>query len=152
MKYSIGILTSITLIAAFVLSGCDSPSNQMESSDNSAIEADRDLEMAENEVDAEIQVYRTENENRMREYHRTIEEIKQKISNESDAEVRDRLETKLAEYEEDHRELTQEMENYRSSGRENWDDFKDGFSDSMDDLGDSLENFFSESSTTSSVN
>jgi len=35
MKYSIGILTTITLIAALVLSGCDNQSNKMQDAETS---------------------------------------------------------------------------------------------------------------------
>jgi ribosome-interacting GTPase 1 len=152
MKYSIGILTTVTLIAALVLSGCDSPSNKMENAETSVIEANRDLEIAKSEVEAELRIYRIENADRMTEYNRTIEEIKEKINNESDSEVRVRHETRLEEYETKHRELKREMDTYRVSGKENWDNFKDSFSDRMDDLGDSLNVFFTTSRTTSSRN
>lgn len=152
MKYSIGILTTVTLIAAFMLSACDSSSKKMDEAETSVIEANRDLEIAKSEVKAELQIYRTENEEIIKKYNRTISEIKQKIENESDLEVRERLETKLNKLEESHRELEREMDNYQASGRENWDDFKDSFSSRMDDLGDSLENFFSNPSATLPTN
>lgn len=150
MKYSIGILTIVTLFAAFILSGCDSPSNKMEDAEISVIEAERDLEIATSEVVAEVRKYRAENADRIMEYNRTISEIKQKINNESDSEVRAIHETKLDGYEATHRELKREMDNYNPSGRENWDDFQDSFSNRMDDLGDSLNDFFSTSGTTTS--
>lgn len=152
MKYSIGILTTVTLFAAFVLSGCDSPSNKMEKAETSVIEANRDLEIATSEVEAELEMYRAENADRLIEFNRTISKIKQQIKNESDKEVRDRLETKLDGYEATQRELKREMANYKVSGRENWDVFKDSFSNRMDDLGNSLKDFFSTSSTASSTN
>ena len=76
-------------------------------------------------------------------YNRNIEEIKQRINNESDSEHRARLQARLDEHEAKHRELRRDMDNFEISGRENWDDFKNSFSSRMDDLGDSLNNFFS---------
>ncbi len=151
MKYSIFMVSTITLIAAFVLSGCDSPSNRMENAETSVIEANRDLEMAETEVEADLLLFRAENEDKVMEYNRTISEIKQKIENESDMDVRVNLERKLDEYEVSLRSLNSEMNNYQASGRENWDEFKDGFSNRMDNLGDSLENFFSAPNTTTNT-
>ena len=156
MKYPTGILTAITLSAAFVLSGCDtdrqsSQSNQMDSADTSVHQSDRNAEVADREVDAEVRVYRAENSDRIMEYNRTISEIKQEINEESDLEERARLERKLEEYETTHRELKREMDNYSPSGRDNWDNFKDSFSDKMDDLGDSLDDFFSTSSGTTTT-
>jgi len=151
MKYPIGILTTVILFAALILSGCDRPSNEMADAEISVIEADRDLEIAKSEVEAELRIYRVENAERFKEFNRTTSDIKQQIRNESDEEVRDRLETKLDEHEATQRELKREIDNHKASERDNWDDFKDSFSDKMDDLGDSLNNFFS-TTTTSSTN
>ncbi len=85
-------------------------------------------------------------------YNRNIEEIKQRINNEPDWEVRARLQTRLDKHEANHRELMRDMDNYEVSGRESWDDFKNSFSSRMDDLGDSLNYFFSTSRNTASIN
>jgi hypothetical protein len=152
MKYAIVIATTITLIAALALSGCDTQSNKLERAETSVIESNRDLEIAKTEVEAEWRIYRSENSNRIVEYNRTIEDIKQQISNEPDSAVRARHEARLAEHEATHRDLKREMDNYKVSGRDNWDKFQDSFSERMDDLGDSLNDFFSSSRTTSSRN
>jgi hypothetical protein len=151
MKYSIGIITTVILFAALILSGCDRPSNNMENAETSVIEADRDSEIATSEVEEELRIYRAENAERFKEFNRTTSEIKQQIRNESDEEVRDRLKTMLDEHEATHRELKREIDNHKVSERDNWDDFKDSFSNRMDDFGDSLNNFFS-TTTTSSTN
>lgn len=152
MKYSTIIVTTITLIAAIALSGCDnSPSDRMENAETSQIEANRDMEMAKSEVEAELRIYRAENEDRIVEYNRAIGDIKQRINNETDSEVRAELENKLEEHEATHRDLKREMDNYQVSGRENWDTFKNSFSNKMDDLGDSLNDFFSTDETASST-
>ncbi len=153
MKYSLGILTAITLFAAFVLSGCDSPGNKMQDAETSTIEANRDSEIASGEVEADLRIYRAENSERFMEFERTIDDIEQKIENESDNEVREELEAKLEEVKDSHSELKREMDNYEASGKENWEEFKNSFSDRMDDLGDSLDDFFStDGTTTSSIN
>jgi hypothetical protein len=149
MKHSISILTTLTLIAGFILTACDSPSNKMQDAETSVIEADRDLEMAKSEVEAELMVYRSKNDERIMEYNRTIGEIKMKIENESDMDIKVRMEEKLSEHEATHRNLEREMDNYKASGRDNWDNFKDSFSSRMDDLGDSLDDFFTTSGITS---
>lgn len=152
MKYSIGIVTTITLIGAIAFSGCDRQRDKMERAETSAIEANRDVEIAKSEVDADYRIFKTENENKLTRHNRTIEEIKQKINNEPDRDVRARYETRLKEYEANHRDLKRDMDNYKVSGRDNWNDFKDSFSNRMDDLGDSLNDFFSTSSTVSTRN
>ncbi len=151
MKYTIGILTTVILIAAFVLSGCDRPSNdRMQDAEVSVIESNRDLEIAKAEVEAEYRIYKLENENRLVRYNRTIEGIKQDISSETDRDAKAMHETRLERYETNHSELKRELDNYRVSGRENWSNFKDSYSNRMDDLGDSLDDFFSTRRTTTS--
>ncbi|PKD44332.1 hypothetical protein [Rhodohalobacter barkolensis] len=145
MNHSISILATLTLIAGFILSGCDSPSNKMQDAETSVIEANRDLEMAKSEVEAELKMYRAENDERIIEFNRTIGEIEQKIEKESDMDTKVRMEKNLAEYQTTHRELEREMDNYKASGRDNWDNFKDSFSSRMDNLGDSLDDFFTTS-------
>lgn len=143
MKYSIGIVTTVILFTAFIMSGCDRPSNEMQDTETTVTETNRDLDMENNEVDAELRTFRTENAERFKELNRTKSEIREQIRNESDSEVKNRLELRLEELEETQRELKREMDNYKASGKDNWDNFKDSFSDRMDDLGDSLDDFFS---------
>lgn len=152
MKYSIGIISTVVLFAALILSGCDRPSNDMQNGETSVIESDRDSEIASGEMVEEVRVYRVENAERFREFNRSTSDIDQQIRNESDGEVKDRLQTKLDEHEETQRELNRELDNYQASERDNWEDFKDSFSSRMDDLGDSLDDFFSTTGTTSTRN
>lgn len=153
MRYLTGILTTVTLIAAFALSGCDSSSNRMDTAETSEIETDRSSEIAASEVQEEVRVFRLENADRFREFNRTTTEIERQIENESDEEVKDRLETKLDEFQNTQNELKREIDNYQASNNDNWDEFKDSFSSKMDSLGDSLNDFFSNAGTnTSSIN
>lgn len=143
MKYSNIILTTIIMFTVFAMAGCDSPSNKMDKAETSVIEANRDLEIAKSEVEAELAMYRAENADRIMAYNRTISNIKEKINSESNNDVKERYESKLAGFEDTHRDLKREMDNFEAKGRENWDDFKDSFSSRMDDLGNSLNDFFS---------
>lgn len=143
MKYSVGLLTTVTLMAALVLSACESSSRKMDKAETSVIEANRDLEIAKSEVQAELNIYRAEYADRNIEFNRTISEIKQKIENESDLEIKEQLGKKLDKLEATHRDLRREMNNFQATGKENWNDFKDSFSNRVDDLGSSLKNFFS---------
>ncbi|WP_340105849.1 hypothetical protein [Rhodohalobacter sp. 8-1] len=148
MKQIPGILTTVTLCAAIFLTGCDSSSNKMDEAETAVIEANRDLEIATSEVVAELRIYREKNADRIMEYNRAISDIKKKINNESKSDIKARYETKLDGFEATHRDLKREMDNYEASGKENWDDFKVNFSNKMDDLGDSLNDFFAAANTT----
>lgn len=150
MNYSKIIIPTLTLITAFLLTSCDLKTSKVEKAEISVIEAQRDLEIAKNEVEAELKIYRAEAAERIKEFNRDISKIKQKIDVETDKKVKLKLETQLNEYEASLRTLKSEMDNYKASGKENWEDFKDSFSNKMDDLGNSLMNFFTASGTTAS--
>lgn len=153
MKYSSIITTAIVLISVLILQGCDRPSNRMDSAETSVIESDRDLEVATSEVNAEVQIFRNEIEEKITENNRLIAEIREKIRNETDMEVKARHELRLEAFEEANRELKRDMDNYRASTSADWSEFKDDYSDRMENLGDSLRDFFSPSNTsTSSIN
>lgn len=152
MKASLGILSIVILSATIVFTGCNGQTNKVEDAETSVIEADRDLEIATSRAEADLQIYRKEKLNRITENNRTIREIKQRINSESDREIKARYEVRLEQYEETNRALKLELDNYRVSDSENWDNFQDSFSSRMDNLGNSLQNFFSTSGTTSSRN
>lgn len=152
MKYSIGILTTVLLVTALALSSCDNKSDKVDRAESNVAEAERDLEIAKSEVEAELRMYRANNTERIKEYNRKISDIEQRIENESNDEVREELEEKLDELKESHTELKREMDNYQASGRDDWEEFKDSFTSKMDDLGNSLENFFSTPSATLPTN
>lgn len=149
MKKSIIAITTIALLSLFVTISCDRSSDNMERAETSVIEAERDLEIAKSEIEADIRIYRQEIANEIRENNTTIAEIKDKIQNE-EAEVKAAHEVRITELERTNRDLKRQIDNYRVTNRDNWDTFKEEFSSAMDNLGNSLDDFFSR--TTTSIN
>jgi tRNA G10 N-methylase Trm11 len=146
MKKSLFLITTIALMFAFFVQSCDR-TDKMERAQTDLIEAERDLDIAQTEVAADVRIYRKETANDIRENNLAIADIKKKIQNE-DAERRASLEVRIAELEGTNSDLKREIDNYRVTNRNNWNDFKDQFSSSMDDLGSSLDNFFSRTTTS----
>jgi hypothetical protein len=142
----IGIIT-ITLLSLFLTQACDRASNDVQNAESSVIEAERDLEIAQSEIEADVRIYRQEIANKIRENNIAIADIKEKIQDE-EPEIKAAHEVRIANIERLNSELKREIDNFRVTNRDSWDDFKDQFSDSMDDLGNSLENFFSETTTS----
>jgi tRNA G10 N-methylase Trm11 len=147
MKKSLFLITTITLMFAFFVQSCDRSADNMERAEADLIEAERDLDIAQTEVEADVQIYRQETANDIRENNLAIADIKKKIQDE-DPERRAALEVRIAELEGANSDLKREIDNYRVTNRDNWNDFKDQFSSSMDDLGSSLDNFFSRTTTS----
>lgn len=149
MKYSIRSLSIITLIAASALVGCENNSRDMDRANVALVEAERDLKNAQNDVQAELQLFRADISERTEEFDNKIRDIKRKIRNETDDDIKENLEEKLEELEDSYAELKREMNNYNSSERTDWDKFRADFANKMDDFGDSIDDFFSADKTGS---
>ncbi|MDZ7755818.1 hypothetical protein [Rhodohalobacter sp.] len=147
MKIPLIIIAAV--LSVFVTQGCDKGSNDLELAEVAVIEAERDLEIAQSEIEANIGIFRQEIENKIMENNLTIADIKERIQDE-DAEIKAAYEVRIEKLERTNSEMKRKMDNFRYTSRDNWDDFKDKFSSSMDDLGNSLNDFFSK--TTTSLN
>jgi hypothetical protein len=147
MKKSTIVITTITMMFAFTALSCDR-TDKMERAQIDVIEAERDLSIAQTEVAADVRIYRQETANDIRENNLAIADIKTKIQDE-DAETRPAHQERIAELERKNNDLKRQMDNYSVTNRDHWENFKDQFSTNMDDLGKSLDNFFSQSTTTS---
>lgn len=147
MKKSIFLITTISIIFAFVAQSCDSSPDRMDRSETSVIESERDTDMAQNEIESDIRMYRQEISNDIRENNMAIAEIKERIENE-EGEVKETYETRIEEIERDNDELKRQIDNYRVTNRDDWNEFKQDFSSSMSDLGNSLDDFFTTTTTS----
>ena len=141
MKKSVFIVTIFAIMFAFVAQSCDRSHDSIESAETTVIEAERDLEIAHSEIEAEVRIYREETANDIRENNLAIAGIKEKIQHE-DADVKAANEVRIADLENTNRDLKRQIDNYSISNRDHWNSFKDQFSSDMDDLGSSLNNFF----------
>lgn len=149
MKYPVITFLSLIIIAASALSGCKTKTEKMELAETSVINAEKDLEIAKSEVEAELRIFRAKTEKQIEGFNQGIKEIKQKIDAETDTEIKANLNKKLKAIENSHRELQSEMDNFKVSERDNWEEFKDNFAEKMHDLGNTLANFFTPSTATS---
>lgn len=140
-------MTTFTLLFAFTALSCDSSPDDLEKAENSVIEAERDLDVAQSEIEAEIRMYRQEIANDIKNNNQAIAVIKDKIENEV-GEVKETYETRIEEIERNNDNLKRQIDNYHVTNRDHWNDFKEGFSSSMDDLGNSLEDFFTTTTTS----
>lgn len=141
MKKSIISITTITIVFAFTALSCDSSPDRMERAQTSVIEAERDLDIAQAEIESEVRIYRQETANDIRENNMAIAVIKVRIENE-EGEAKATYKKRIADLERNNVNLKREIDNYRITNSDHWNDFKQNFSSSMDDLGNSLDDFF----------
>jgi len=148
MKYSIVVLTTVVLMAALVLSGCDSSFNEFEKAGVSVVESSGNDENSDREVNTEVHAFRVETAGKIMANNRSFDEIREMIKVEIDMEIKFRDEKVLSEFRKTNRDLKRELDGYSVSDRENWDLFKNSFSSKMDDLENSLNDFLSDRNTS----
>jgi tRNA U55 pseudouridine synthase TruB len=147
MKKTIFVITVLSLLSVFTIQGCDSSSSDLENAETALIEAERDLEIAKSEIEAEVGIYRQEIATDIRKNNQSIVEIKKKIEGES-AEMKAAHDVRIETLERANTDLKRRIDNFSVTDRDNWSDFKDQFTQEMDDLGQSLDDFFSENTTS----
>lgn len=147
MKKSLIVITTLALLSVFVMQACNRSSDDLEKAEISVIEAERDLEIAQSEIEAEVRMYRQETANKINKHNAAIAEIKRKIQDEK-AEIKAAHEVRIAKLESTNDDLKRQIDNYSISNSDSWDDFKEEFTSSMADLGNSLDNFFTKSATS----
>lgn len=147
MKKSLFIITTMSLMFTLVAQSCDSSTERLENAETAVIEAERDVDIAQAEIESEIRIYRQEIANDIRENNMVIAEIKEKIEAE-EGDVKATFETKITELEHENDNLKRQIDNYHVSNRNHWNDFKQDFNSNMDNLGNSLVDFFTTTTTS----
>jgi hypothetical protein len=147
MKNITLLITALTLISTIAIQGCDKSSNKMDKAETAAIEAERDMAVANSELQAEIQIFRLEANNEITENNRSIAAIKREIQN-TDANVREAHVVRIENLERSNQNMKRQIDNYRQSNKANWDSFKKDFNSNMNELEISLSDFFSTTTTS----
>lgn len=141
MKKSNLLFTSLMIASLSVFMACENSSQKMERVENPIMKSDRDVDMTESEVLAEVRRYRFKTANDIKANFRMIAAIQDTIDT-RDESLRKNYEDKLEALDNANRELKRSIDNFTESGRDQWTTFRDEFSDSMDGLANSLDNFF----------
>lgn len=138
MKKSNLLFTSLIIASLSIFMACENYSQKMERTENPVLKADRD--MTESAGLAEVQTFRFKTSNEIKANFRKIAAIQDTIDT-RDESLRVNYEEKLEALDNANREIKWTIDNFTESGRDEWTIFKDEFSDSMDGLENSLDNF-----------
>jgi len=135
MKKSILIFAACTFITTgSIITSCNTSVEKVENAQDKVIEANKDLDQANQEYLADIENYRIETANRIAANDASIAEFKTRMEHQKKA-VKADYRKKIAELEEKNKEMKQKMDNYKEEGKEKWQIFKTEFSHDMDELG-----------------
>jgi len=139
MKKSILAMAAFTCIAGAILTSCNTSAERVENAQENVIQANKDLDQANQEYLADIENYRLETASRIEANEQAIADFNAGLEHERKA-VRAEHKKKIAELEQKNREMKMKMDNYKEEGKENWEKFKTEFSHDMDELGKAFKN------------
>ena len=153
------IVISIAIATAGLFTGCDFYADRVESAELSKIEAERELDITQSEIQGEIQIFRREMADKIMENNRSVADIKRKINsgdrwsaakidrkiNRGDSSVRVTQEARILDLQLENREMKRSIDNYSDLSRYNWDTFKKEFKEDIEELGISFNTFFENS-------
>jgi len=139
MKKSILAMAAFTCIAGAILTSCNTSAERVENAQENVIQANKDLDQANQEYLADIENYRLETASRIEANEQAIADFNAGLEHEKKA-VRAEHKKRIAELEQKNREMKKKLEEYKAEGKENWEIFKAEFSHDMDELGKAFKN------------
>lgn len=141
MKKSILIVAALVFAGLATFTGCNSPSQKVENAEENVQKANEELAKARQEYLADLESFRKDNAARTLSNEQMIAELKTRVANEKEA-TRVAYLKRISELEQKNLEMKNKMAEYNEDGQENWKSFKTEFNRDMDNLGQSLANFF----------
>lgn len=137
MKKSIFAMATATLIMSVAFTSCNTSSQKVENAENNVIEANEDLDKANQEYLDEIESYRRETADKIAANNRSIEEFNARIENEKE-QARAEYRKEIAALEQKNSDMKKKMDDYKAEGKDKWEKFKTEFSRDMDELGNAF--------------
>ena len=134
MKKNVIKLVTVLFIASTILIGCNTPAAKVEDAKENVDDAKEDLDQAHQEYLAEVENYRSETSGKITENEKIIADFRVKIENEK-IEAKAAYEIKIAELEQKNKNLKQKMDDYKVTGKTEWEQFKSEFNRDMEKLG-----------------
>ncbi|HWZ23292.1 MAG TPA: hypothetical protein VNW06_11595 [Cytophagaceae bacterium] len=133
MKKSILTLATTVFITSIMLTNCTSPSQKVENAQEDVVEANKNLEKANEEYLADIDNYKRQTDERVAANDKIIADLKARIEIDKKG-VKEEYRKKVADLEQKNREMKIKMDDYKADGKEKWEQFKNEFNHDMDEL------------------
>jgi phosphoenolpyruvate-protein kinase (PTS system EI component) len=130
---------ALLLSASFI--GCNSPSQKVEQADANVAEAKKDLVQAQNEYAVELSNFKQETDKTISANEKKIYDIRIRMEKDKMS-AKEEYKRLISELEQKNSALKQRMDSYQDESQVKWDLFKTEFNKDMNDLQESLNNFF----------
>ncbi len=140
MKKSIVVIAASVFITGAILTSCKSSSEKVENAQENLKEANQDLAKANEEYLADIESYRKEASDKYDANEKSIAEFEARIANEK-KEAKADYKKRIAGLEQKNSDIKKRMDDYKASGKEEWEKFKLEFNHDMEELGKAFTDF-----------
>ena len=137
MKKSILTFAVSLLVTGALLAGCSSPAEKVEEAQTGVIEANQNLDKANDAYLADMDKYRKETTNRINANKKSIADFRARIA-EDKAETRADYYKKLDDLDKKNTDMQKSLDDYKADGKDKWETFKKDFGNSMDAVGNSF--------------
>jgi hypothetical protein len=135
------LAVATTFIAGTVLTNCTSPEQKLENAQKNVIEADQDLDKANKEYLNDIENYRKLTAEKIEANERSLVEFKQRIEKQK-KEAKANYQKRIDELDHENSDMKKKLDDYKAEGKDNWEKFKEEFNRDMDELNNSIKNFW----------
>jgi hypothetical protein len=145
MKKTILSLAITMLMAGTMVTSCQSSSDKVENAEDKVQEAKDEVVYAQQELNQaikdSIQQFKKESEQQIIAYQKSITEFKVRIAREKN-ENRARDERRLAELEQQNREMKQRLADFDEERQDQWVSFRNKFNHDMEEHGKAFRDFW----------
>jgi peptidoglycan hydrolase CwlO-like protein len=137
MKKTILVITfCFGIVSAALLSiGCNSSSQKVEDAQDNVIEANRDLEKANQDYLADIENYKKETAEKIDANDKSINDFNARIANEK-ANAKADYKRKINALQQKNTDMKKKLDDYKADGKDQWKEFKSDFNHDMNKLND----------------
>lgn len=140
MKKRIITLTLCTIMSGALFMNCSNSAQKVDKAQQNVIEANKNLDNANQAYEADIADYRTETANIIATNDKSINDFKARIAKDKKI-AKDDYNKKIADLERKNSDMKKRMDDYKADSRESWVQFKDQFSRDMEELGKAFKDF-----------
>lgn len=137
MKKQLLTLTGLALLLGMLFTNCSTPSEKVTSAQNDVIEANKRLEVANQEQIAELAAYRRETNAKIVANNESIAAFNARIDSEKE-EAREAYKKKVSDLEKKNTDMKKRLDEYKAEGKEGWENFKAEFNHDMDEIGNAM--------------
>lgn len=138
MKSKNVVIVTIMLIGVFLFIGCN---EKQETAKQDVKDANEDMMEAKVQYENEWEQFKSNVEAAINTNEQRIADLKKEMKSTSD-EFKDKYENKILTLEQKNIELKKKLNEYKYEGKEDWQKFKQEFSDDIDNLENSLNEIF----------